>query len=256
MDLASVVDELYGLPPRQFTEVRDTRASEARAGGDRDLASAVKKLRKPSAGAWMANMLARQQKAEIDRLIGLGERLRSARNPSGEQIRTVSKEKADSVTALLRQAGSIAGRAGEPMSQAAEQDVEATLDAAFADPTSAAALREGCLTVALHYSGLGFGSEGRASPSRVSGKARRSRQSPATNAAVASARRGVQEASEEAEQADADLKTAKRAVVDAEADLKRLQATLAVSERRAMQARQRKATAEKKLDSVTRSDTR
>ena len=134
MDLASVVDELYGLPPRQFTESRDARASEARAAGDRDLASSVKKLRKPSTGAWMANMLVRQQKAEIDRLIGLGEELRSARNPSGEQIRTASKAKTDSVTALLRQAEKIASRAGEPVSQAAQQDLEATLDAAFADP--------------------------------------------------------------------------------------------------------------------------
>ena len=108
MDLAEVVDELYGLPPRQFTEGRDARASEARAVGDRDLASSVKKLRKPSTGAWMANMLVRQQKAEIDRLIGLGEGLRSSRNPSGEQIRRASKAKADSVRALLRQAARIA----------------------------------------------------------------------------------------------------------------------------------------------------
>jgi hypothetical protein len=250
MDLASVVNELYGLPPRQFTEVRDARASEARAAGDRDVASSVKKLRKPSAGAWMANMLVRHQKAEIDRLIGLGEGLRSARNPSGEQIRNATKEKVDSVRALLRQAGRIASQAGEPVSQAAQQDVEATLDAAFADPNSAAALREGCLTGALHYSGLGFGSETRNEPSRASGRARGSRSAPTATAAAAKARRNLQEATEDAEQADADLKTAKRAVVDAEAHLKRLHATLAVSEHRAAQARQKVATAQKKLDTT------
>ncbi|HEY1444722.1 MAG TPA: hypothetical protein VGF51_07470 [Acidimicrobiales bacterium] len=252
MDLASVMSELYGLPPRQFTEVRDARASEARAAGDRDLASSVKKLRKPSAGAWMANMLARQQKADVDRLIGLGEELRASRNPSGEQIRNASKEKADAVRALLRQAARIASRAGEPLSQAAQQDVEATLDAAFADHDSAAALREGCLTGPLSYSGLGFGSEPRDTPSRVSARARASKSPPPTTPAVAKARRGLQEATEEAEQADADLKTAKRAVVDAEADLKRLHATLAVSERRAVQARQKMAAAQKRLDTVTR----
>ena len=251
-----MVNELYGLPPRQFTEARDARASEARAAGDRDLAASVKKLRKPSTGAWMANMLVRQQKTEIDDLIGLGEGLRSARNPRGEQIRSVSKEKADSVTALLRQAARIASRAGEPVSQSAQQDIEATLDAAFADTSSAAALREGCLTGALHYSGLGFGSDSRDAPSRASGRARGSKSSPATTAAVAKARRGLQEATAEAELADADLKTAKRAVVDAEADLKRLHATLAVSERRAVQARQKMATAQKKLDTVTRPDAR
>jgi hypothetical protein len=252
MDLASVVNELYGLPPRQFTEVRDARASEARAAGDRDLASSVKKLRKPSGGAWLANMLARQQKADIDRLIAHGEELRSSRNPSGEQIRNASKEKADAVRALLRQAARIASQAGEPVSQAAQLDLEATLDAAFADPDSAAALRGGCLTGALSYSGLGFGSGTRDAPSLVPARARGSKSPPPRKAVVAKARRGLQEATAEAERAGADLKTAKRAVVDAEADLKRLHATLAVSERRAARARQKMATAQKNLDAVSR----
>ena len=134
-----------------------THGRPKRAAGDRDLASSVKKLRKPSTGAWMANMLVRQQKAEIDRLIGLGEDLRSAQSLKGEAIRDASKQKVDSVGRLMRHAKAVADRTNQPVSQAVLQDLEGTLDAAFSDPESAAALRVGHLSTTLRYSGLGFG---------------------------------------------------------------------------------------------------
>jgi hypothetical protein len=44
-------DELYGLPPGEFTSARDARVKELRADGDRDAATAVKALRKPTVAA-------------------------------------------------------------------------------------------------------------------------------------------------------------------------------------------------------------
>ena len=45
-------EELYGLPPGEFTSARDKRAKELRGDGERDAANAVKALRKPTVAAW------------------------------------------------------------------------------------------------------------------------------------------------------------------------------------------------------------
>jgi hypothetical protein len=140
VELANLADELYGLPPQEFTAARDARAAEARKAGEKDLATALKQLRKPSTGAWVANQLVREQPRAIKRLIDLGATLRSARNLEGAQIREATKEKAGSVAKLVRQARSIAEQAGQSVSQSAEQELESTLDAAFSDEDSAAAI--------------------------------------------------------------------------------------------------------------------
>jgi hypothetical protein len=250
MDLPTITEELYGLPPNEFTSTRDALAAEAREAGDRELASSVKQLRKPSAGAWVANMLVREQATEIGRLIHLGEDLRSTRNLDGEQIRRATRDKTASVAKLLRQAKAIAKRAGLLLSAATEQDLESTLDAAFSDPESAAALRQGSLTSGLHYSGLGFGG---ATPTRSDGAGGRSGGPSAPSADVTSRaklRTAWERATREAEQADVEAEKARRAVVSAEADLKRLRATLSVADRKSKGAHKKASDAKKRVDAL------
>lgn len=253
MDLASVVNELYGLPPSEFTAARDERVAEARDAGEKDLAASIKQLRKPTVGAWMANMLSRDQSSDVERLIGLGHALRSNRKLDGEQIRKVSKEKSDTVTRLMRQGRSIAKRAGQTVSQAAELDLEATLDASFADPVSAVSLREACLSGALHYSGLGLvpgANQVAAAPgSRHSGRGTSGDPLPTPER---KARRALEEARREAEAADAEVEKAKRAVTAAEADLKRLNASLTVAVRRSARSHEKTMAAQKKFDALNR----
>jgi hypothetical protein len=245
VDLAGVSAELYGLNPAEFIAARDARVSEARQAGDRALAEGLKKLRKPSTGAWLANQLSREQSLDVERLIGLGDALRSASDVDGEQIRSASNEKQEVVMRLLRQARSIAKRERQPVSEATELDVKATLDAAFSDPTSAQSLREGCLTTGLHYSGLGFGTEAKVrtstAQSRGSDRAKRSHE-------TASAKHNLERAKDEATQAASEVEKAQRAVKAAEADLARLRAALSVATRRATRAHQTVSSAQEKLD--------
>jgi hypothetical protein len=212
----------------------------------------LKQLRKPSAGAWMANQLVREQPRAIERLIDLGATLRSARNLEGAQIRRATKEKAETVTKLVRQARSIATESGQSVSQSAEQELEATLDAAFADETSAEALLGGRLTVALHYSGLGFGGAADAdgSPGTSARSSRETRGGTSTE--FTRAKRNLEQAQREAERADAEVEKAQRAVTSAEADLKRLRAALTVAGRQAKKAQEKAATELKRLDSLRR----
>lgn len=245
MDLAGVSEELYELNPAAFIAARDARVSEARQAGDRELADGLKKLRKPSTGAWLANKLSREHALDVERLIGLGDTLRSGRVVDGEQIRSASNEKQDLVMRLLRQTRSIAKRERQPVSEATELDVKATLDAAFSDPSSAQSLREGCLTTGLHYSGLGFGADARVRTSTTrSGESDRAKRSPET----AKAKHNLEHAQNEAALAASEVEKAQRAVKATETDLKRLRASLSVATRRATRAHEMVSRAQEKLD--------
>ena len=147
----------------------------------------------------MANMLVRRQPREIEQLIELGETLRAARNLDGAQIRSATKQKQEIVTKLARQARSIATRLSQPVSQAAEIELEATLDAAFADLESAQSLRAGDLTTSLHYSGLGFGPATKADERAATSRGSARGGSTATSAAqLSKAKRDVEQARRDA----------------------------------------------------------
>ena len=233
--------ELYGLAPNDFTAARNAKASEARNAGDTELAASLKELHKPTVGAWLANLLARERAEDLERLIALGDELRRGQNPADRDvIRGVSKKKQEVVAKLLFEANSMAKSLGQPVSEAAAMDLEATLDAAFADPKAAASVRAGRLTTALRYSGLGLAEIESAPPVRA-GKVERSA------SAMAAAQRDLELANREAERAEAEAEKARHAVALAEDDLKRLEATAAIAARRATDARKRASAARKRV---------
>ena len=157
MDLESATQELYGLPPAQFTAARNAKAAEARKAGSTEVAASLKELRKPSAGAWLANLLVRERPKEIEKLIELGDSLRTLKSKMGShEIRKVSKKKVDTASKLIRHAKSRASQLGHPASVSVIQELETTLDAAFADSQSAVVLRQGRLLVDCAIRVLGF----------------------------------------------------------------------------------------------------
>jgi len=248
MDLESTARELYGLTPAQFTAARNAKVSEARKAGSSDVAASLKELRKPSAGAWLANLLVRERSKEIENLIVLGDNLRTPKSKlDGHEIRRVSKEKVDAASKLIRHAKSRASQLGHPASASAVEELETTLDAAFADPQVAARLRQGRLTSGLHYSGLGFTAlphSGSPSHTKGPGSVRSSRYE-----ADQIAKRNLDEANHEAEQADTHVEKARQAVKETAAELSRLKTAEAMAVRRSKDAHAR-ASAAKKLNKL------
>ena len=123
-----------------------------------------------------------------------------------------------------------------------------TLDAAFADPQAAANVRQGRLTTGLRYSGLGFTAEpdtGSSPPTKGSGSPRKSESK--SEAHQIAARRALDKANHEAEQADARVEKARQAVKEAVAELTRLESTEAQAVQRSNDAHARAAAAGKKL---------
>jgi hypothetical protein len=160
-DIDAIADELYGLPPEDFTAARTRYEKEAKAAGDRDTAARIRSLAKPSVTAWLANQLAREHRDELEPLLELGAGLRDAtRNLAGDQLRALSRQQHELMYALVQQARGLAHAAGRTVSEDAARGLEETLRAAVSDEQAASLLLAGRLTEALNSSefGSGFGS--------------------------------------------------------------------------------------------------
>ncbi|WP_206077930.1 hypothetical protein [Prauserella endophytica] len=147
MDFESVADELYELDRDEFTPARDRRAAEARKAGDKDLATRIKGLRKPTSAAWLVNRLARSRPEDVAELAELGDALRRAHSElAGEDLRALSRRRHELVQTLTDRAAKLGD---DKPGESVVREVYDTLDAALTDPESARAVTEGRLTSAL-----------------------------------------------------------------------------------------------------------
>jgi hypothetical protein len=171
VDFDDVADALYGLSPEDFTAARNTQAKQARTDKDRDLADRITSLRKPTMAAWATNQLVREHADEVDVLLELGRELRDVMaDIEGEDLRQLTKQRYQLVSALVQQARSLAQSRGKRLGDDAAQAVRATLEATLSDEASADAVATGRLTDALEVSGfstagrLGAAGQGAVSP--------------------------------------------------------------------------------------------
>jgi len=149
--LVDIAADLYALPPEDFVPARDDAVKRAKQAGDKRLATAVGKLRKPTVGAWAVNLLAHERPDLVDDLLELGEELRSAqRNLRGDDLRDLSLRRRKLISELARTAVSLARRRNLPV-----PEIEATFTAALADEEVAAAVRVGVLAKTVEYAGFG-----------------------------------------------------------------------------------------------------
>jgi len=153
-DFDTAVEELYGAPPAQFIATRNAAVKRARAAGDRDLADRIKQLRRPTAAAALLNQQVRSgHTGDLDALITLGEKLRTAqRELDVPAMRSLGAQRAPHIAAVL---DAVSAQAQEELTAAVREQVSQTLTAAVADADAAQAVRSGRLVSALSYSGFG-----------------------------------------------------------------------------------------------------
>ncbi len=160
VDFDTVADELYSLPPEEFTAVRTTREKEAKAAGDIDLAGQIRKLTRPNAVGWLVNQLVRRHPAEVAPLLELGHDLReAAARGSGDRLRELSTLQRRLISELVEEARQPARDAERTVSADTARGVAETLRAALADAAAAQQLLAGRLTGALFRSGLDSGTD-------------------------------------------------------------------------------------------------
>jgi hypothetical protein len=154
--LDAAADELYAVPPDEFIGARDAAVAAARERGDRELAKAIGRLRRPTKAAWLANLLARHRAAQLDGLLGLAAGLADAqRTLDGTALRQLSSKRHQLVAAMAREAGRLAQEAGDPAAEGVLRELQGILDAALARPEIAEQVRSGRLTRTLTYTGFG-----------------------------------------------------------------------------------------------------
>jgi hypothetical protein len=231
-------DELYGLPPGEFTRERNARVKEVRKGGDREAADAIKGLRKPTVAAWALNQLSRRRPKDVERLVKAGEELRAAQEEllaGGERaaFQEAANRERELVADLSNDATAMASEAGERGGGLQEKIAE-TLHAAALDEETADELRAGRLVREREAIG-GFGAPGggpapaakptRAKPKKAGGK---TESKPARGKASAEARR--REATTKAE--------ARRRKATTKAEARRREAAAKTEERQRVSAAQ------------------
>ncbi|WP_433591673.1 hypothetical protein [Nocardia sp. CA-145437] len=156
MTLDQVVAELYGLPPAEFVAARTERVRQARDAGDKALAAAIGKLRRPTVAAWALNLLSREARNDVSALLEVGDALRDAqRRLSAEQLRALTTQRQKVVNAVTRKAAELAAGRGQRLTEPVLRDIGASLQAALADQSVADGLRAGTLTAAATYEGFG-----------------------------------------------------------------------------------------------------
>ncbi|MBG0561626.1 hypothetical protein [Actinoplanes aureus] len=155
-DGTEVIRRLYEEPPEGFVATRAAAVEEARRGGDRETAKRLAALKKPTVAAWMVNLLALKRPELIGELVELATALRAAqRDLQGEQLRELSNQRRQFVSALVAAARKLAVAAGVPTGKLPLAEVEATLTAALAEPEIAEQVRTGRLIRAATYAGFG-----------------------------------------------------------------------------------------------------
>ena len=150
-------EELYAVLPAVFIATRDARAKEARASGDEELYAQIKALRRPSAAAWLVNVLARSEEG-FEQFSDLSRRLRDAQTHlDAPSMKELGQERTRVVAELVERAVALAKEADPQYKDTAtvRDQVTSTLTAAGADPTAEAAVTSGRLVSPLSYAGFG-----------------------------------------------------------------------------------------------------
>jgi hypothetical protein len=243
-----LADRLYAEHPETFIAERDKAAADAREAGDRELATAIGKLRKPSVAAWLVNLLALRRPDLVADLAELAGQLRAAqRDLRGDELRELSAQRRAVVGALVEQARAVAvseqpelARTKLPLA-----DVESTLTAALADEDVAAQVRSGRLVRTLAYTGFGevpkpklrLVTDGAAATEvsqapRGTERAEQRRRAEAERAARADAERALAQARTGQKEAEAELERAAAAQEDGARVLAEVEAELAELQRR------------------------
>jgi hypothetical protein len=212
--VTAIADELYGLPPAEFTRARDAAAAALRKEGRRAEAAQVEELRKPTSAAAAVNGLVRSHRPEVEQFLAAAAALRDAQLGGSGDLAGAARRERDALNRLVRVGG---------------EAVRQTLTAAAVDEDAAAALLAGRLARELEPRGFGslLGQAASASPSRPARKARpvqRRAARPddrAARAQLRDAEDALAAARAEERRAETRLREAQRHVARAEAQVER-----------------------------------
>jgi DNA repair exonuclease SbcCD ATPase subunit len=156
LHLRAAVEQLYAALPARFTPLRSELVAEARKAGDKDLATSIGALRKPTVAAWAVNHFVREHADELEEFREFAELLREAqRSLDADQLRLLGRERSRRVDALAERIAQESAQEGQKLGAGVAQEVRDTLTALIADEGAEASVLTGSLVRSLSYSGFG-----------------------------------------------------------------------------------------------------
>jgi hypothetical protein len=230
---------LYAGPVEGFVERRTALARELRQRKERDAATRVGGLRRPTLGAWALDQVAHGEPDRIARLLAVGDELRRALDAAvrgdAAALRAAQAEQRAVVDDVVRAALGALEAGGHATSDTVQRRIADTVHAALVDEAVADELRVGRLTAEHDAPGFGMGLDLVAAAAAAAPAARTAPAAPAARAAAAApapaARAG-------APTTPAPTERQRRAQEEREAREARAQEARAERERKAQEARE------------------
>jgi len=151
MDVEARIDELFGVPLEDFTQLRNELVKELNTAGERETASRVKAFKKPTTTVWAINQLAHRHGPELEELVRIHEQMSGVKKAG--DLRGAAGERRKVVKRLTDLAARILVEAGHNASSTQTQRISQSLLAA-ASGTELDTLRWGRLMAEIE--GPGF----------------------------------------------------------------------------------------------------
>src|SRR5829696_2539562 len=124
---------LYRVPRGDFIDARNALAARLRKAGDAEASARVKARPKPGAPSWALNQVYWHARADYDRLIAAGDRLRALQQQmlGGRPVdaRESMQERQAAVRQVVERAARFLSDAGQPPTDATRQRLAVTADA-------------------------------------------------------------------------------------------------------------------------------
>jgi hypothetical protein len=135
-----IADQLYALPPEEFTAARNKAERELRKAGEREQADEVKALRKPNAAAGAVNRLVHEHRVEVEAFLEAAARLRDAQVAGKGDLAAATHAQREALEKLVA---------------LGSESVRRTLQAAAVDDDVAADVLQGRLVQEAEPAGFG-----------------------------------------------------------------------------------------------------
>ncbi|HEU5194773.1 MAG TPA: hypothetical protein VFW70_08535 [Methylomirabilota bacterium] len=149
-----VLEEVYAVPPAEFTRARNARVAALAKSGHHDAAEALRKLRRPAAPLWVVNQLGRSDPEQLEAFVDAVARLRRTQLRDPHAVGDAMREQRAALEVLLEAARTRLIEHGLAASPQVLRRISSTLQGAAVDPPHADDLRHGRLTTELSAPGF------------------------------------------------------------------------------------------------------
>ena len=239
-----LLEEVYAVPPAEFTRARNARVAALAKSGHHDAAEALRKLRRPAAPLWAVNQLGRAEPDRLEAFVDAVARLKRTQLRDPRAVGEAVRGQRAALDALVEAAREHLTEHGLGAGPPVIRRISDTLQGAAVDSRSAEDLRHGRLATELSAPGFEVFAGAQPTPLRVvtGGKtaARESDAERRTEERRARLEAARQARAREAEERERAARERRAAAEDAAKDVEALAGKLAEAKRRLKAARRRR----------------